>query len=700
MGMAASQARLLSITSRMSDNELRAQIINNNKIRLASESSQVSERYITALNDAKYKFSNYDSDNNINYTNLTFNALTAYNAYNNQYALKNSGGKILVSEKDAKNFEAAKTTSDPLTNFLKSYGLEKTTSYFDNLETNDLGHVMYTTTVDDGTGKVVYTSSEFTPDELKAAYTGSSVGDITTLSFEGSNGSNIPVSSFGYDDVLNSTLMNEYISNLSLYLDKLDIAQNSATDAAYTSIDNVVSNKNIYGKKTYQELFDYINESKTTTIDGKDVDIEYSNFATGYNTYDNNKVNTLIDNISSLFTAFEDISNEQGVEYVDNAITQLNEIKTGTTKDEKTEINPTKVDNNGKYKSSSSYKYENGVSYDVEYDTNNTGTITLKIHTNEKDSNGDNTGNIIETEETLAYESTIGRYVKRDASGNEMFRILPTPVKITFERTKVVTGKDKISDTLSLLQGYHNAAKKYINSSVLAENSTSYSENIENLISNANALYKVIYGGTEDKYSKNSLDGPPSISFLGDISYLYANQGANGIPNFDKDFYKIYMNIVLDNVMNTYGEPKMAWCNTKDVNDNGEAKAQWYTNLFNRINQCGYSVLKDGLASSEEWIKFAFESGLVIMEQVDSYNNWNQLTYNNCSDITEQTDEKAVTIAEAEYNAAMNKIENKDKKYDLELKNIDTEHNSLQTEYDSIKSAMDKNIERTFKLYG
>ena len=32
MGMAAGQARLLSITSRLSDNELRAQIINNDKI--------------------------------------------------------------------------------------------------------------------------------------------------------------------------------------------------------------------------------------------------------------------------------------------------------------------------------------------------------------------------------------------------------------------------------------------------------------------------------------------------------------------------------------------------------------------------------------------------------------------------------------------------------------------------------------------
>ena len=47
----------------------------------------------------------------------------------------------------------------------------------------------------------------------------------------------------------------------------------------------------------------------------------------------------------------------------------------------------------------------------------------------------------------------------------------------------------------------------------------------------------------------------------------------------------------------------------------------------------------------------------------------------------------------------MNKIEAKDKQYDLELKNIDTEHSSLQTEYDSIKSVIDKNVERNFKMF-
>ena len=112
-----------------------------------------------------------------------------------------------------------------------------------------------------------------------------------------------------------------------------------------------------------------------------------------------------------------------------------------------------------------------------------------------------------------------------------------------------------------------------------------------------------------------------------------------------------------------------------------------------------YQVLENGLATSAEWLQFALESGLVSMEQVDQSNNWCSTLYSNCSDITETTDTTEATIAEAEYNSTMAKIEAKDKQFDMQLKNIDTEHESLQTEYDSIKSVLDKNIERNFKMY-
>lgn len=60
MGLAASQARLLTITSRISNNELRQQRIAMDKMRLASDSDKVSQKYSEALNNQTMKFNDKD----------------------------------------------------------------------------------------------------------------------------------------------------------------------------------------------------------------------------------------------------------------------------------------------------------------------------------------------------------------------------------------------------------------------------------------------------------------------------------------------------------------------------------------------------------------------------------------------------------------------------------------------------------------
>ena len=61
MGMSASQARLLSITSRMNDVEFKSQQISNTKIRLADESEQVANDYTKALNKQKYTYTAFQN---------------------------------------------------------------------------------------------------------------------------------------------------------------------------------------------------------------------------------------------------------------------------------------------------------------------------------------------------------------------------------------------------------------------------------------------------------------------------------------------------------------------------------------------------------------------------------------------------------------------------------------------------------------
>ena len=119
MGMSASQARLLSITSRLTNNEFRAQTITNSKLRLATESQEASQAYMDALNSQQIMFLNYDDNGSASKVDLTPAVLYDYASMKNQYMITNSAGKYIVSNVDAQNFE----NSDDLFGFLKKYDL-------------------------------------------------------------------------------------------------------------------------------------------------------------------------------------------------------------------------------------------------------------------------------------------------------------------------------------------------------------------------------------------------------------------------------------------------------------------------------------------------------------------------------------------------------------------------------------------------
>lgn len=117
MGMSAGQARLLTITQRLNDNERQAQSITNAKIRLSDDTAKVGEEYIQALNATQLNYATYDAEGNKIYQKLTAALLTQYSPLKTQYVIVNSNGQAMVSEEDAGNFE----NSNSLDEFLKNY---------------------------------------------------------------------------------------------------------------------------------------------------------------------------------------------------------------------------------------------------------------------------------------------------------------------------------------------------------------------------------------------------------------------------------------------------------------------------------------------------------------------------------------------------------------------------------------------------
>lgn len=106
MGMAASQARLLSITARLSNNEMEQQSLAYSKQRLADNSEQINQVYLDALAKTKYQVLTGYNGSNATYADISYNQLTGYNsvAAGKQYLVMDNNGKVVVSSNIAKAY--------------------------------------------------------------------------------------------------------------------------------------------------------------------------------------------------------------------------------------------------------------------------------------------------------------------------------------------------------------------------------------------------------------------------------------------------------------------------------------------------------------------------------------------------------------------------------------------------------------------
>lgn len=702
MGMAASQARLLTITARLADNELKSQSINNAKMRLATQSSQASEKYINALNSANLMFSNYDASGTAQSQLLTFNALTAFSSYNNQYGLVNAAGQLLVSEAEAKIYESA---GGNLNDYLQAHGLVYDTTYFDKLEAID-NKGMYPepfnniSTADLKSWYEAYGSiensqeqedyekkyndyvassnalktalktafSDYVEKNTKSDYNGTSLTEDNPKSISGlynrfdSFASNINyLTSSATENIAEIKKRLKYDSDKGLLKvsgvptsvsisDELD-ADKKPTGNFVLAIDD--------DKWTYTQ--DALGKYKIISCPEKEVDSEDANKV--YTQYDMPTVN-LFDSIEDMIKALSYTSkdyNEDGT-LASSDVFKFEDV----TKDAK-----------GNYTVTSYYTIPNGTASDANANYGRIKT-TLEDYLSSIYS-------VLTSQESINIDELTEKQLNGELNETNFVNI---------EDTKYNKDGKSIND---LMTDYNAKRKDFINfifsdgENASANNTSAYAEISKLLklgvitakeLTNADYVLKLLSGYAVDNEGNSIIDS------------------SNGNIKLSSAFGSVIKNMFVKNMISETGEPKYSWIDENDTTNSGnaEAKAQWYTNLFNRMKE-GYKQLENGLASSSQWIEYALESGIVSMEQVDKNYTWKSLDYKTCTKITEETDNSAaVTKAEAEYNRAMNDINSKDSMYDIQLKNIDTEHSALQTEYDSIKNAMTKNIERTFKF--
>ncbi len=125
-------------------------------------------------------------------------------------------------------------------------------------------------------------------------------------------------------------------------------------------------------------------------------------------------------------------------------------------------------------------------------------------------------------------------------------------------------------------------------------------------------------------------------------------------------------------------------------------------NIFQKMASAGYYTEDDEGETLKDnaWFENELRDGNLQLEYYSAVERkFVSTSIDSDQSIQEVTDERAIAIAEQEYENKIADLEAKDNKYDLELKKLDTEHNALQTEYESIKGLVDKNIEKSFNCF-
>ena len=617
MGMSASQARLLSITARLTDNELRSQTITNSKLRLAEKSSEASQEYMNALNSEKLTFRYYNNNGESTSYNLTPALLYSYEPLKNQYSLQNASGQNLVSATDAKNFEESANLSE----FLNKYGLVESTGLNATYQEEYKKYSQYVTDYN-AWSKQSNDYNQYLTD-LANYETAYAIWEPKHKAYE-----EWEVKHAEWEKQHNQLNLAQEFENI---VGSSDTA--TATGTSYCYAQALNGDTNCY-THLLNLLLDYdgkrVNSKRHETSTGLSVSTD----GLGGNTY-----LALSTEQKRIFAQISAAINDEGndtTRYCDGD-DDLSTLAKDNILKNKIDANqePTDLD-----KLKSDYKVK-------------------------KDSKG---------------------VPEKDSAGNYQYELK--------------TLKEKAIDMYYIIQ----------NKGTLGVDATT----MKNMLINF----------TEGDMKKINTPEPEEPEKPGDEPTKPTAVAAPG-----KEPTKV-------------NEPTQ---NAFEFTINDKDKGQWYVNLWYMMNGSesankiksstnsdgetiygiddnakktsaqNYKVIEDELLTSTDWLQFALKNGIVTLSQASYFNPaedsaktseytaegfyWSQKPYTNASDIISVQDDAAIARAEVKYKNATTEIENKDKKYDQDLKKLDTQHNALQTEYESLKNVIDKNVERSFKAF-
>lgn len=174
------------------------------------------------------------------------------------------------------------------------------------------------------------------------------------------------------------------------------------------------------------------------------------------------------------------------------------------------------------------------------------------------------------------------------------------------------------------------------------------------------------------------------------LTQLYINLNGTNAGNYSvqKGYYKD--NNFID------GSCKFVVIDT-EVSSDVASYAAFYDTIFNKICRDGWCE-NDNIEDTE-YLQQVLKNGMVYITKEKEDRYYYQGNYAIDPYIKEVADETLIAKAEAWYNTEKAKLNAKEETIDLKMKNLDTEISALTTEYDTVKNTISKQIEKSFKRY-
>ncbi len=605
MGLSASQARLLSLTARLSDLELQAQQISNSKIRLATQSGEAAQKYNNALDSEKMLIcSGYNNNGTTAYEGLGYSNLVGPDSpLLSQYCLCDNANKVLVTQEQAKAFK----NSNSVEEFCELMGAGYTTSYANGITAEEYAQADAAV----NSAYIVYQNAESTLTSKQAALNAYGTTHVDGYSQNGAWSNTVNT------DVLTTVGANETeIEDATIYYDPVvQITKNGQLKQFLQQ----------GSSGNYYKLF------KGDNIQA------YGLYEAGLEDYEGCFITSL------MIKAGDDTFKYDA----DGNLT----------------LNGEKVESDNNYKSladGSRYYYGNNGELSI---TAADGDGIVSCYTGTWTPNNDKTLKWCSLDVSDAFanlDGLLGDFYTK----NEI---------MTEDECETYKVSDVDTDAANYQYDYSNMDSAPTYKTV----TKTYSSTEENPTT------------TNIRYLTSGNETTDSVSTEYE-TLLAQYQSALATRDETKSLYEIYK---------TYFESLGGPIKSKSEN------TDYYTNLYNKMLE-GYFTTdnEDATINKSEWVQDQLQNYNLILnkfsdEDKDGTSEWASNSWSTNLDIVTKSDDSKIAKAEAQYESELASIQSKDKRFDLELANIDTEHTSIQTEIDTVKKVINKNVDRSFKIF-